>query len=185
MSRQEIGTDLYLFKAGIGYNEHLVISAHGGYEGKKGEFDVEHTTLHFYVDHGDLQSDFGAYRFRHAPPVRQTIMEGADCYNYSLSKYQGSHAGAKGKPAETYESIGNVLEAVEEEVMKMSKNAEKSPAYQKMIDSGVKVMPTQFDVLTVRNRWGSGDQMLKDVLLKVHNVHHYAHIHCFFCRGIM
>jgi hypothetical protein len=184
MPKQEVGSNLYLFTAQImKYHDTSVIDAHGGYDSSTKKFTVPAgVTLVFYVSHGAIQNDFGLHKFRDSPTVYETRPPGSDCWDYSLSKYQGRHAGTEGKPAETYETVDQDVVAVEEELNKRQKYAN-NPAYLKAV--GNKPLPTVFDVVTIRNRAFGGDMTLSTVIEKVRKVHPYKSIHCFFCRSSM
>jgi len=180
MPRNEIGKNLYLFSADVGgYKDTLVISAHGGYDASSGDCDPPPgTELVFYVPHGAIQQDFGIGRFKNGVPRYESFTQGNPCVDYSLSKYQGRHAGTKDKPAETYESIVGEIAGIEDEVARQRKYAGKK-GY-----NNTKVINT-FDVLTIRNRAFSGDVLLTTALQAVTRVHAYTIVHCFFCRSPM
>jgi hypothetical protein len=180
MPNIELGSNLYLFLAAIGeYRDALVISAHGGYDGGSGTFDPPAgSSLHFYVPHGSVQSDFGIGRFKNGVPVFETLEKGQNCHNYALSKYQGRHGGTAGKPAETYESIEGNIAAIEDEIARQKKYQGR-PGYR-----NDKVIHT-FDVLTIRNRAFSGDVSLHKALKAALATHQYKDVHCFFCRSPM
>lgn len=180
MPRNEIGNNLYLFTADVGgYKDALVISAHGGYDKSSGECDPDPgSELVFYVPHGSVQQDFGIGRFKNGVPRHESFTLGNPCTDYSLSKYQGRHAGTANKPAETYESITGEIAGIEDEIARQKKYAGKK-GY-----NNTKVI-NAFDVLTIRNRAFSGDVLLSTALKAVGKVHGYKIVHCFFCRSPM
>jgi hypothetical protein len=105
----EIGS-MYLFLQSPGtYAPALVISAHGGIgRGKTADKKVPFGTLHWYSKHGDTTTDFGIRNFiwgGKAGQRTESTPTGQPYYDYSLSKYQGRHAGTRGEPAETYAGI--------------------------------------------------------------------------------
>lgn len=40
-------------------------------------------------------------------------------------------------------------------------------------------------MVTIRNRFRSGDVQLSDLVTRLLNQHDYKRIHCYFCRGAM
>ncbi len=190
---QEVGKSLYLFTTGVGsYADECVISAHGGYSSSTKKFSVQATSLKYYVNHGDVQQDFGIAKFGGTgitkPEVIEPIGAGQQSYNYELSKYQGRHGGTKNKPAETYDSIKgeqiSINEAVEAQKLMIEKLIAKGES-QDRLDKVRAAVSRSFDVVTVRNRWFSSGTNLKDVIAQISKVHKYSVYHCFFCRSKM
>src|SRR5262249_15931949 len=130
--------------------------------------------------HGNVTNDLGIRNFvfgGKATQRTQSLAAGIMCYNYSLSKYQWKHAGKPGKPAETYGSIQEAQDYVDKfNEMLLSPGDKAPPGVQAAVD---------FDVLTIRDRWWSGDVTLSAALKAVGQVHDYTDIHCYFCRSFM
>ena len=182
MPKQELGSTMYLItKAANTYSPILVISAHGGIDQKKEpQFTVPFGTLHFYSVHGKVTDDLGIRNFifgGRATQRSESIGTGRLSYDYSLSKYQGKHGGSPGKPAETYESIEDAQNYVDQFNELLLQAGDKAPkGAQPAVD---------FDVLTVRNRWWNTDVTLSSALRAVQKVNKYQDIHCYFCRSYM
>lgn len=181
-----IGSKLFIFKSKSN-NTDALISAHGGYHKGTSPFDVpKGVTLYFYGEADKVLSDPGVkLADMNAVPVEQ--ISSGTCTNYVLSKYQGSHAGAKGKPAETYGSISNRIDLQDQNIDKMfqslltSTNQKFSDALLKRI-MGARAM----SVITIRNRWTGGDVYLKDLVREVNKAFPLIkNFHCSFCRGLI
>lgn len=182
MSMTEIGSKMYLITKTAGaYADNLVISAHGGIDKNKPPvFSVKSSRLYFYSIHGQATSDLGISNFIYGGRITQRaeiIEPGGNCFDYSLSKYQGMHAGKKGKPAETYESIEKSQNYVDEYNQLLVEAGDQAP---------VGSIPAKdFDVLTIRNRWWSSDVTLKNTLEAVSRIRVYPVVHCYFCRSFI
>ncbi|HET9983139.1 MAG TPA: hypothetical protein VFQ38_06120 [Longimicrobiales bacterium] len=182
-TQMSIDTDVYLFLADVGvYHDDVVISAHGGYQAKNTpEFAVptqgSFEGLYFYVPHGSLQTDFGLGGFAGQERAAVEHLEpGRKCFDYELSKYQGRH----NKAGETYDTIMRDMAAASEALTKYNTGLAKAPKVY-----AAKTRPRQFDVVTIRNRFRSGDVQLGDLVTRLLNQHDYKRIHCYFCRGAM
>ena len=71
----------------------------------------------FYGVHGNVLSDPGIKLIDYdAKPVQiiPNDEDGSQCFNYALSKDQGSHGGTEGKPAETYDFIKRRVDYVDD-----------------------------------------------------------------------
>lgn len=182
MAKEAIGKKMYLLTRQAGqYANMLVISAHGGIsEKKQPTFNNKYGTLHFYSVHGHVTDDLGIRNFifgGKASQLVESIVADRPCFDYSLSKYQGKHAGTPGKPAETYESIEEAQDYVDDYNQMLLDAGDRAPR-------GARPA-VDFDVLTIRNRWWSGDVTLKTALEAVAQVNRYPDIHCYFCRSYM
>ncbi len=199
------GDSLYLFHPDNRYNEHCVISAHGGYSagcfgGSTFNLPVG-VKLAFYSQHGSPVNDFGIGNFLskiHRIVETQTSDDNP-CFNYVLTKYQGRHS----NNAETYDSIGDAvnrnrdittsLNSIFESANEFNRKAKRrSESKELLLAEAITPLSDElqfeypFDVVTVRNRyWRSvNDMTLKKVVKAVLDEHDYATIHCFFCRSI-
>ncbi len=172
-----IGDTMYLFRMpGNPDCDTLVISAHGGIKSKNSPtFQVpEGTTLQYYSEHGVVTDDLGIRNFATGGKQNQrtdAISGPARSYNYDLSKYQGKH----NKAGETYESI----ESAQDYVTQFREIAQAARS------QGVAVpySPTDFDVLTIRNRWWISGMTLSAALTAVAKTKTYSIVHCYFCRS--
>ncbi|MFT5692335.1 MAG: hypothetical protein ACI92E_001667 [Oceanicoccus sp.] len=85
----------------------VVISAHGGRQRNTSTFKVpSDTILRFYSDDLKITNDPGFKNFYQGEAApKEVVSEGDNCYDYTLTKYQGSH----NKQGETYGSIAKVV----------------------------------------------------------------------------
>ena len=188
MARQiSLGSKYYIFKHDNSdkispTEDHLLITAHGGYASKGGVFSKKTKQfkvpgwcqLYFYGDHTFTLKDPKIYPIMKGEyQVKMTIPSGGMVMDYELSKYQGKH----GNKDETYDSIKSNIDQNNKAVTgddfeyrnKQSRNYQYS-----------------FDVLTVRNRVGSGDPTLSELLKALdQGGFRYENIHCSFCRSDM
>ncbi len=180
MAKIELGSTMYLFLQSPGtYAPALVISAHGGIgRGKTADKKVPFGTLHWYSKHGDTTTDFGIRNFIWGGKSGQrteSTPTGQPYYDYSLSKYQGRHAGTKGNPAETYAGIEGDQKYVDDFNQMLAAAGPNAPPGSKPAAA--------VDVLTVRNRYWITGVDLSSALKAIGNVHQYPEIHCYFCRS--
>ena len=178
----EVGDNMYLFLCSgkeDEYAEQLVISAHGGIRKTRSPtFTIPYGVLQFYSDHGVVTDDFGLQNFAIGGKngqKRDTLQFGDTCYNYDLSKYQGRH----NKANETYESILKNQRYVHE--LRMNQQYAISNVEGYRIPPGTAA--TNFDVLTIRNRFFHKSMNLKRALDEVGRIHQYQNIQCYFCRS--
>jgi hypothetical protein len=184
-----IGSKFYFFKSATNSTDCL-ISAHGGYYKATTMFKVPGgVELIFYGVHGNVLSDPGVKLVDYDATPVQTLGGGADCYNYALSKYQGSHGGTNGKPAETYGSINKRIKYNNERLANHFKVASTSNN-QKLVNLNMQAIlkSRTMSVLTIRNRWfmPGGDAYLKDAVKEVLQAFPgIKRFHCSFCRGLV
>jgi len=200
--RTEIGATLYLFHRQGNFANDVVISAHGGYPRNRPTFfnvpnDVQFL---FYSLHDEPATDFGLAGFTNSTSkIKETKAAGAECVNYNVSKYQERAAGKglwsfqgfrrMGRSKESYGTIADNLTSADElNDMYAGALATMTPQEIQAKYSITRPIPL-FDVVTIRNRWFSGDAAyssgmldLRTVLERVQQVHTYATVHCFFCR---
>lgn len=187
---EKIGTSAYLFRSETSSHEAL-ISAHGGDFKSTKRFKVPTgMTIHFWAPHSYVLSDPGIKLMYHSRgdmgPV-ETVTGGKDCIDYALSKYQGSHGGAKGKPAETYASIAKVIAGEDRQLMSRLKRLEsvKSEEEEDLM-LGQIARSGAMNVITIRNRALRGDVWLSELVRMVQQ--HAGRIntlHCSFCRALI
>lgn len=184
-----IGSKFYFFKSATNSTDCL-ISAHGGFYKSTSQFKVPTgVTLIFYGVHGNVLSDPGVKLADYDATPVETIVAGKDCFNYALSKYQGSHGGSEGKPAETYESINKRIKYNNERLANHFKAATTSQN-QKVVNQNMQaIMKSRtMSVLTIRNRWfmAGGDAYLKDAIKEVREAFPgIVRFHCSFCRSLV
>lgn len=176
-----LGDHLYIFRSGTGLpnpaEDHLLISAHGGWSTSDGTFKVpQWTQLYFYGREGASIKDPGVYNVMKGEwQVVEAAGAGTLVRDYQLSKYQGRHGNEK----ETYDSIGSSIDRNSEAMQRMAQGDK----YVKDRNFGY-----NFDVLTVRNRnpynpFATTGSSLKKVLQTLSdNGYKYENIHCSFCR---
>jgi hypothetical protein len=145
--------------------------------------------LIFYGVHGNVLSDPGVKLADYDATPVETLAGGAECYNYALSKYQGSHGGTKGKPAETYDSINKRIKYNNQRLADHFKTATTS-SNQKLVNLNIQAIlkSRTMSVLTIRNRWfmAGGDAYLKDAVKEVLKAFPgIKRFHCSFCRGLV
>lgn len=191
-----VGSKLYFFKSKTNSTDAL-ISAHGGYHKGNNTFKVPSgVEIIFYGIHGNLLQDPGIKLASTKNVVAvETVTSGGNCVDYVLSKYQGSHGGTAGKPAETYSSINKQLEADSDMLTRQfealfSEKLQLSPKKQEVVQKTVKNILTTptMNVVTIRNRWNmvGGDIYLKDVIKAVtKQFPGIKRFHCSFCRGLI
>jgi hypothetical protein len=186
-------------------SKHILISSHGHWQDHFGEFDVpEGTTLIFYCDDGDTQSDTGAASFLQGTGVafkdENVLKYGARCKNYHLTKFQGRH----GRPSETYQAIGGWLANRPDWIQQVN---DAVAEFEQLKDKGTKLSSVQrglweqlqknidyfgspsipdVDVITIRHRplLAQEGALLEDVIqaAQAHN-QDYTFFHCSFCRA--
>lgn len=184
-----IGSKFYFFKSSTNSTDCL-ISAHGGYYKSTTKFKVPTgVTLIFYGVHGNVLSDPGVKLADYDATPVETIAGGAECFNYALSKYQGSHGGTPGKPAETYERINNRIKYNNERLANFFNTATTSKN-QKVVNQNIQAIlkSRSMSVLTIRNRWfmSGGDAYLKDAVKAVREAFPgIIRFHCSFCRSLV
>ena len=177
MPRVDIDGKMYLIKkSATGYSPSLVISAHGGIKKNNSPtFFTKWGTLHFYSVHGKVTDDLGIRNFCSGGKEDQrteSLGPNSRCYNYDLSKYQGRH----NKAGETYESIEKDQDYTDIFNQMLLEAGDKAPAGSKMM--------MNFDVLTIRNRWNTGGNVVLSAALEaVGKLHQYTDVHCYFCRS--
>ncbi|MEM6537549.1 MAG: putative adhesin [Pseudomonadota bacterium] len=186
---QKLGECMYLFPSTQNKTEALV-SAHGGFlKGNKTFTVPQGMTVNFWAPHGYVLKDPGIqamYRTRGLSPV-ETVPGGKSSIDYALTKYQGSHGGSKGKPAETYSSIANAIAGEDKRVedyldrLLKAKNEKEAERFQQQLASS-----GAMNVITIRNRKLRGtvwlSELVKQVQKKQPNI---KSIHCSFCRASM
>jgi len=186
---EALGSKLYFFKSATNSTDCL-ISAHGGYYKGSKSFKVPSgVDLIFYGVHGNLLSDPGVKLADFDATPVETIGGGKDCTNYALSKYQGSHGGTDGKPAETYASIHRRVQYNNQRLADYFKTATTS-SNQKVVNLNIQTIlkSRSMSVVTIRNRWflPGGDVYLKDVIKEVTKAYPgIKRFHCSFCRGLV
>jgi len=165
-----IGKYLYLWLHRPGhYANSCIISAHGCYSRGSKYYQIPAgVRLHFYVDHGVDQPDFGLRNLiLGKQPTYTAVGNGVKrITDYELSKYQGSHSGG----VETYGSIASDLSYIDE--------------YNEMAAAAAHPAFSAVDVITVRNRFKLYSTTMGSVISRVRQVHLYNTFHCFFCRGL-
>lgn len=176
---EELGNKLYLWHSGT-RKQSVVITSHGGYSMSNRPFKVPaHMTIHFYAPHGFILSD---------PSIKSVTTgtikpfdsygPGAWCPNYKLTKYQGSHGGKPGKPAETYGDIAQGMHrdaeiAHTEQFLGRPLNEEELGRIRHVV----------MDVITIRNRKLMKSPTLEEVIQTMGSKGvRYTHVHCSFCR---
>lgn len=185
-----LGSKLYIFKSKSNSTDCL-ISAHGGYHKGTTSFAVDQgVEVVFYGAHGNTLSDPGVKLIDYPAKPAQVIpnrIDGNQCLNYVLSKYQGSHGGTPGKPAETYERIANRVKYNDDTI---------NERFQKLLtttkpDLGERLLKSilqykTMSVVTIRNRWSGSDVYLKDVIKAVRKeLPGMKRFHCSFCRSLI
>lgn len=162
-------------KSATAYALSLVISAHGGIKKNNSpQFHTKWGTLHFYSVHGTVTNDKGIRNFCYGGPETQrteSLVATSQCYDYDLSKYQGSH----NKSGETYESIEKVQDYTDKFNQMLLEAGDRAPLNSKIM--------VDFDVLTIRNRWNNKNVILSAALEAVGKLDKYAEVHCYFCRS--
>lgn len=178
MPKVDIDGKMYLIKkSAIGYAPSLVISAHGGITKKNSPtFNTKWGTLHFYSEHGEVTDDLGIRNFcTGGKESQRTTGKGLPptslCFDYDLSKYQGSH----NKAGETYGSIEEAQSYVDSFNQLLIEAGDRAPKGSKMM--------VDFDVLTIRNRWNNKNVTLSQALAAVGALNKYDDVHCYFCRS--
>ena len=178
-----IGRHLYLFTAKVPTDECL-ITAHGGaFSGNK-MFDVPPgVKLNFYVPHGFTLQDPGLALVYSRPAPSEMVVGPAQCHEYDLSKYQGRH----GNNSESYDDISS---AVHNESMNLVRRrravADARPGIKRQIAQDQLSQVRPFNVVTIRNRFGSSGVHLSDVITQVRQVVPMIRVfHCSFCRSHM
>ena len=187
--KMNLGENMYIFLASNRHNEiadNLVISAHGGIRKKNSpQFTVPNNfVLQFYSDHGKVTDDFGLHNFANGgrnSQMRGLLGPNNQCYDYDLSKYQGRHNNAN----ESYESIMSNQKLPEE---RRRGQFHQLNNVRDILDQGMQFPEvkkyTDFDVLTIRNRFGSGGVKLSEALrMLVDRNLYYRVVHCYFCRS--
>ena len=177
----ELGDSIYLWK-GKSANSDVMITAHGGYTLSNKPFKVPgSTSIHFLAPHGFLLNDPGLKPVATGSLTAfDSYASGSLCPNYELSKYQGSHGGSDGKPAETYADIA----------VKMHPEAERQLLREfkpfNLDEALASVKEIRYDVITIRNRNFHSTPDLDEVVkqLAKHGFS-YSNIYCSFCRGRM
>jgi hypothetical protein len=183
MSKIPIGDNMYLFKSDDSkFAKKLVISAHGAIRRiNSPAFTNLFAELIFYSKHGKTTDDLGIDRFgsgTNKNQITDTIYKGFQCFDYSLTKYQGRHQNGWKiwkKVTETYDSIQKNQNLVKGYVETVAMQKAKEPNFKSQYNF------EEFDVLTIRNHGPS--VTLKKALEQVGYINKYAEIHCYFCRS--
>lgn len=181
----ELGDLFYFFEPSIA-TDRVIISAHGGHKvvGGTNRFEVpEDVVLRFYSDDtfSVLDPGFNDFYTKEAAP-KEIITEGDFCFDYILSKYQGSH----GNESETYDSIGKIISSVTNTRSGMSAKAATASGKQKDQMLNIANRAKVAAVLTVRNRWFKGDATLSKVVKAVkQHAPTIVIFDCLFCRSTM
>jgi hypothetical protein len=182
-----LGSTLYLFKSKTNSTDCL-ISAHGGYYKGNAGFEVDSgLEIIFYGEHHKTLSDPGVKLADFDAEPVEVLKGGKLCFNYELSKYQGSHGGTEGKPAETYESINRRVEYNNDRLMSAF-NTAITTKNQKVAQNNLKAIMSSrsMSVVTIRNRWFSQNVYLKDVIKAVRKESpSIKRFHCSFCRSLV
>lgn len=179
---------MYLFYPKDGTN-HLIISAHGGHTlTTTNKFNVPtDTILRFYSEDKNSVLDPGFNKFYEKEAVpKEIISEGESCFDYVLTKYQGSH----NKMGETYDSIAKTMNAVFKQRNALLADAAKAgakgntKAQDKMLNmAAANKTPA---VLTIRNRHFRSDVNLSFALEQVKKEYSGIQlIDCLFCRSTL
>ena len=184
-----VGSKYYFFKSDTNSTDCL-ISAHGGFYKGTSTFQVPAgVELIFYGVHGNVLSDPGVKLADYDATPVETIGGGGDCFNYALSKYQGTHGGTEGKPAETYESINRRIKYNNERLsnhFKVATTSDKQNIVKMNLEAILK--SRTMSVLTIRNRWfmSGGDAYLRDAIKEVRKAFPgIKRFHCSFCRSLV
>lgn len=188
-----IGSKLYFFKSDTNSTDCL-ISAHGGYYKGNNTFEVaDGVELLFYGIHGNLLQDPGIRLVDTPAKPVQVIpnrVDGRNCINYVLSKYQGRHGGKPGKPAETYDKISNRVRDNDKNQFGRFDLMLKKQDNEKLVEKLMQQILAHraMSVVTIRNRWflPGGDVYLKEVIKEVRKAFPgIKRFHCSFCRGLV
>jgi len=182
MAQIDLGGRFYIFAPDDSFDaaeDHLLISAHGGYMNLKGPLGAKQiqvpgwTQLYFYADHGSTIQDPGVYNVMKGEyQVSETKGPGSFVTDYSLSKYQGRHGGGDG---ETYASISDQVSRNSKVLEDVGSGRTKGRNF-----------AFKFHILTVRNRRLKSDPDLSDVFAALTTANRqYQNIHCSFCRSPM
>lgn len=174
---------LYLFIPETG-TDRVIISAHGGREKNTNAFQVpDDVVLRFYSDDKNTVLDPGFSNFysREAAP-KEILTETDKCYDYTLSKYQGSH----NKMGETYGSIAKALSGAAKTKANLLKSAETAKSDKsKNLFLNKANQEKMAAVLTVRNRLFRSDISLSYAISQVKAVApHIVIFDCLFCRWL-
>lgn len=182
-----IGSKLYIFKSKSNSTDAL-ISAHGGYYKGNKSFTVPHgVEIIFYGIHGNVLSDPGVKLSDMKAKVVEAIGGGKQCIDYELSKYQGRHAGAPGKPVETYERIAGRIKQVDNDLSGKFSDllTTTNQKYAQVLLNGIQ-NSRSMSLITIRNRWNSQNVYLKDLLSMVLKSYPgMKRFHCSFCRSLV
>ncbi len=178
-SAEKLGKKLYLWSGGS-YKQKLVITAHGGYTLSNKPFKVPaNMAILFYAPHGFILKDPGIKAVSQGTVTPyDTYSAGSVCPNYKLSKYQGSHGGKPGAPAETYTNIAH-------DMHKGVEVAQTEAFLGKPLDEAglAMIKDVTMDVVTIRNRAMSKSPTLEEVIETISSQNlGYTEIHCSFCR---
>lgn len=166
--------------------DRVIISAHGGRSlTNANSFEVpDKTTLRFYSADKNTVLDPGFSNFytKDATP-KETLTAGDTCFDYMLSKYQGSH----NRAGETYDSISNVVNSELAFLKNSLSDAERAKekgnttAEAKLRRNAGKVKMAA--VLTIRNRYFRADVSLQQAVALVRAEAPQIEIFdCLFCR---
>jgi hypothetical protein len=172
---------LFLPKAGT---DRVIISAHGGRSKTTKDFRVpSDAVLRFYSEDTNVVLDpgFDSFYAKEAAP-KEIVYESETCFNYELSKYQGSH----NTQGETYQSIAKTINRVAKTKDTLLTQAGKQT------DAGKKsrlltgaAREKLAAVLTIRNRVLRGDVNLAYAIDQVKAAAPQIVIFdCLFCRWL-
>ena len=173
-----IGDKLYIFKSTQNTTDCL-ISAHGGYYKENRDFPVPTgATLLFYGEHKKVLADPGLKMMHQVKGLEVVDTYGAggiaDCPDYILSKYQGSHNNNN----ETYKSILAEIGIEDTNFEKVSARGTAGAAQLKWVGA--------MSVLTIRNRFLRADVNLSYVIkMALEAMPTLTTFHCSFCRGMI
>ncbi|MEM7741386.1 MAG: putative adhesin [Pseudomonadota bacterium] len=184
----EIGECLYIYVPKVA-PQRVIISSHGGHAmvGGTNNFTVgEDTVLQFYSDDRYSVNDPGFTNFfTKLGAPKEVLSTGDTCYDYILTKYQGTH----NKMKETYASIGAAIDHMAHLAQDYAKAAEQ------MTDAGQSKIAAQYAskaayaskipaVLTVRNRAFRSNMTLSAAIEGVQMAAPSVQIFdCLFCRS--
>jgi hypothetical protein len=175
---------MYLFVPLRG-TDRVVISAHGGREKNTKAFKVpSDVVLRFYSEDMNTVLDPGFNNFYGGEAAPKEICtEGDDCYDYTLSKYQGT---GNNKMGETYDSIAKCLNRVAKDkntFLTLAKNQSTEQKKSALLNAAAREKLAA--VLTIRNRVFRSDVSLSYALAQVKaTVPSIVIFDCLFCRWL-
>ena len=184
----EIGECLYIYVP-KDPPQRVIISSHGGHAmvGGTNSFTVgDDTVLQFYSDDRYSVNDPGFTNFfTSLGAPKEVLSTGDTCYDYILTKYQGTH----NKMKETYESIGAAIDHMTNLAQDYAKvAAQQSSAGKSDIAAKYEAKAAHASkvpaVLTVRNRKFRSNMTLSAAIEGVKMAAPSVQIFdCLFCRS--